>query len=233
MIGIGIGTHRRRFQDFLPDNVDNLAVWLRADKGITKGFSDMISQWDFENGTFRGVSNVAQSTGANQPTHVISDVNYNGQSVVSFDGNDFLDGIAFSSVIAQPTTIFIVGNFGGINEAFLDATGGANRNVVFTSANFSINAGATLAGSANNTNVHIFECIFNGGGSELILDGTSDVAGNAGANSLGSLRIGQNSAGALSLTGKVAEITIYDALASAADRLRIRTYLSARYNITI
>jgi len=228
---IGIGVHGRKFTDFLPTNVSNLAVWLRADKGVTFDGGGRVSQWDFENGTFRGVSNVSQGTAANQPLLIVADSNYNNQSVIDFDGNDHLDSGVFSSVITQPNTMFVVGNFGGAgNEAFLDAVAAGNREVVFqTGGATTLFAGASLSGSASDTSVHIYESTFNGVSSEIIIDGSSDATGDSGAEGLASLRIGANITPGFFLTGKEAEIIIYNANVSSSDRVKIRNYLKTRY----
>jgi len=72
--------------DFSPDDITSIAVWLKGDRGITKDSNNAVSQWDFENGTFRGVSSVIQGIGANQPTHNSSNASYNNNSTVDFDG---------------------------------------------------------------------------------------------------------------------------------------------------
>ncbi len=217
----------------LPTDLANLAVWLRADLGVSTPNS-AVSQWDFENGTFRGVSNVAQGTGANQPTHVVSDAAYNNQSTISFDGNDYLDGANFSSDIAQPSTYFVVGDYGAGNDTFIDRAGGVNRNVVGlnSTSKYQAFAGTPLLSAGNDDLApHIIETLFNGAASEILVDGGSVVSGNAGAAGLSSLRVGDNIVLSGGLTGTIAEIIIYKANVSAANRTLIRNYLNTRYAI--
>lgn len=223
---------------FLPTDIANIAVWLRADKGITTS-GGAVSQWDFENGTFRGVDKVSQGTGANQPTHIVSDAAYNNRSVISFDGTDWLDTIAFSSPIAQPNTIFIVGDasaIGGAERNFflqtpnLDASGDVNsfENV---SSGWRISAGVNLTGGTEDTNVNLFEAIYNGVSSSLDINGSNVLSGNTGADPMKDMRVGNHSNGVIGLTGKIAEIIVYNALLSAGDRTLVRSYLNMRYNV--
>jgi len=222
---------------FLPTQLVNLAVWLRADKGITKDGGDAISQWDFENGTFRGQSNVAQAVGANQPTHVISDAAYNGQSTVSFDGGDYLDTSTFSSALSQPNSIFIVGEFSAIpTEMMIDSIVAGDRTIIYSGAGPEnrLFAGANLNGGTTDANPHIYEGLFNSPNSELLVDGVSEATGDAGTDGMPSLRVGSDiNAVANFLTGTIAEVIVYNALVSPVDRTLIRNYLSTRYSITV
>ena len=234
MIGIGIGTHRRRVQDFLPDNVANLAVWLRADQGITIP-GGAVEFWDFINGTFRGVFRMGQGAGANRPTHIVNDPVYNNQSTVSFDGGDHLDAPNFSSALTQPNTYFIVGNLDaiGVTNTFMDRAGGASRNLLTARAvnDWQLFAGISLFGGVTNTNSNIFEFLYNGASSELLINGAGISSGNVGAQALDSLRVGDSFALSAGLSGKIAELIIYDANLSVADRTAVRNYLNTRYAI--
>jgi len=228
--------------EWLPTKMRDLAIWLRPDFGITKDGSNNVSQWNFKNGTFRGASNVAQATGANQPLWVATHASYNGRPVLGFSSaNDYMDSATFSSVLAQPSTFFVVGNFGtlvgGMGQAFFDATASGNRNLIFlrdvTPNTNAIFAGTIVAGSNANANVHIFDTAINGASSNLFIDGTSDISGNANTQGLSSLRIGANITPGFFLTGNIAEIIIYSALLNAAERTKVGQYLSKRYAITI
>lgn len=225
---------RRRQGGFLPTNITNLAFWLRADKGVTTS-GGAVSQWDFDT-AFRGVSNVAQATGANQPSHTVSDSAYNNQSTISFDGGDYLDGANWSSALAQPNYYFIVGNVGGIGEAMIDRAGGTGRNLIAASTldDWQMYAGTSLlSAGATDTSKHLFEATFDGVSSALVIDGVSIMSGDAGAQSLDSLRVGENIVLSGGLTGKIAEIAAYTAEPSAADKTLLRNYGSSRYDISI
>jgi len=233
-----------RTKEFSPNSIANLAIWLRPDYGITKDGSNNVSQWNFRNGTFRGVSNVAQAVGANQPLWVASHASYNNRPVLSFSsGNDYMDSAAFSSVLAQPSTYFVVGNFGtlvgGTGQTFFDAVVAGNRNVIWatnaTPNKNSIFAGTVISGSNADTSSHIFDGVVNGASSNLTLDGTSNVSGDANTQGLSALRIG----GQITipppqpLTGILGELIIYAALLNAAERTKVRQYLRTLYAITI
>ncbi len=198
--------------DNYPLYMTNLAFWLRADQGIPI-INGAVSQWDFINGDFRGVSNAVQAAGGSQPNHIEFDSAYNFQSTIDFDGGDFLDSAVFSSVLAQPSTYLIIGNIGvDANEVFIDKVGaGANRNQITSrgpaSSDWAMFSGATIDSALNNnTNPHIIQSIFNGANSKMFLDDVSIITANAGVQGLASLRIGDNIVLSGGLTGKVAEI---------------------------
>lgn len=235
------GDRRRRRHDngngFDANSIVNLALWLRADTGVTSDGADAVSQWDFKNGTFRGVSNVAQATGVNQPTLVASNASYNNQPTINFDGNDFLDSVAFSSVIAQADTIFIVADADvTASRIYIDTATGANQQQIFSrgggNADWGIFAGSVLStGAIIDSNVHIQEYTVNGVNSEIIIDGVSEATGAAGAGDLDSLRVGISSTGTFGLLGDIAEIIIYTDDVSAGDRTILRDYLNERYGL--
>lgn len=221
---------------FSPSDMANVAVWLRADLGITKDGGDAISQWDFENGTFRSVNKVTQASSSNKPTHIASDAAYNNQSTVSFGGDDYLDGANFSSALAQPTTFFIVGDVPTTPQNFIDRAGGAGRYSFGRSAadKFSMYQGTSLNSTpSGDANINIFEGVFNGASSEMFLNGTSIASGDAGTDSTDSIRIGDNIVLTGGLTGKFAELVIINGEAPAGDRTSFRNYASSRYNITL
>ena len=70
-----------------PDQVTGLWQWLKADAGITKDGSDLVSAWADQSG---GGRNVTQGTAANKPLWV--DAVYNTLPAIRFGGNDYLDG---------------------------------------------------------------------------------------------------------------------------------------------
>jgi hypothetical protein len=78
--------------------------------------------------------------------------------------------------------------------------------------------------------------LFTGLTSQIFINGTSSAASAAGATREGNsfaMRMFGLSATVYRLNGGVAEILYYDRALSVAERLKINTYLSKKYNITI
>lgn len=89
---------------FNPTTISGLTVWLKADTGITKDGSNLVSAWNDQSGNN---NHFAQATGANQPLYTASA--QNGLPSIVFDGtNDYL------TTSTTPTlgeyTAFIVGS---------------------------------------------------------------------------------------------------------------------------
>lgn len=218
---------------FLPTQLPDLAVWVRADSGITADGANAVEFWDFKNGLFRGVTRLGQGVLGNRPTLIENDPAYNNKATLSFDGGDYLDTPNFTAVLTQPTTIFAVGEFGIVpNEMMIDSTAG-NRNVVYSGAGPQnrLFAGANLLGGVTDTNPHIYQGIFNGVTSEILVDGISEVIGDAGAENMPSVRIGTDVGLANFLNGKVAELIIVNTLLTAAEQAATCNFLKAYYAI--
>jgi hypothetical protein len=100
----GIGSRRL---GFLPTDIDNCAVWLRADLGISV-VSGAVSSWMDKSGLGNHMS---QATSSKRPAYVANAVG--GQPALSFDGvDDHLTG-TLATVFAgttQDLTIFSVAN---------------------------------------------------------------------------------------------------------------------------
>lgn len=225
---------------FLPDQMHDLAFWIRPDQSIVQAFLDgtnRLAQLNFKNGTFRGVSAVTQAVGANQPLWVASHASYGNRPVLDFSsGNDYMSSAAFSSVIAQPATYFIAGNFGVVAnlETFMDAATAGSRNTIYNQAStFRIFAGTVLTGGASNTAPHIFDYVFNGASSNITVDGVSNATGNSGAQGLSGIRIGADIIPGGFLTGNLAEIICYAALLTDAERTKVRNYQSNYFQLPI
>lgn len=83
MIGIGIGTHRRRYEDaFLPTDLADLFWWTRAGFGVTEIGGDVSQVDDFGSANLPQV----QATGLDQPTLITNVIN--GHPIIRYDGVD-------------------------------------------------------------------------------------------------------------------------------------------------
>jgi hypothetical protein len=88
-------------------------------------------------------------------------------------------------VIPQPYTIFGVANLGpAIYPQLFDATTTPSVYIVYAPGNVQMAAGSTLSGGALTEDTHLLTGLYNGANSELFVDGSSRVSGNAGNSSI-------------------------------------------------
>lgn len=85
---------------FEPTAIANLFAWYRADLGVTKDGSDLVSQWDDQSGN--GGPDLTAS-GSARPTH--NSANFNSQDSISFDGSS--DILTAASTQALPLHWFL------------------------------------------------------------------------------------------------------------------------------
>jgi hypothetical protein len=97
----------------------------------------------------------------------------------------------------------------------------------------SLNAGTALSGGAPDTNRHVFIATFDGATSELMIDGSVALSGNAGANSMAGFTLGssRSSGGASLLSGRVAEVLVYPRKLSASEKTAITAYGQAKHGV--
>jgi len=95
-IGIGIGIPGGGVVPaFLPTDLPNCLVWLRADKGITLATAD-VATWA-NMGTGGSAYNLTQADTTKDPLFVAADANHNGHPSVEFDGvAEWLEGATAS-----------------------------------------------------------------------------------------------------------------------------------------
>lgn len=95
----------RTLEVFSPINVANLAVWLRADSGVTIS-GGTVSQWSDGSGNNL---NASQSTPANAPSVITNVALLNNKPALLFDGsNDFLNGLTIPGIDISSASVFVV-----------------------------------------------------------------------------------------------------------------------------
>ena len=89
---------------FSPSDLDTLALWLKADVGITKDGSDRVSAWASQTGSY----SLSQSTGSKQPLYVASQIN--SLPIIRFLTNDHLKKTSsvFNGDASLPMTVAVV-----------------------------------------------------------------------------------------------------------------------------
>lgn len=189
---------------------------------------------------------VSQATTGNKPTwqNGVGD-QLNGHPVILFDGiDDYLRG-AFTTggALSQPFTVFIVAKLDalavndGSNRFVFDGDDGVNRALGGTNATpnpdtWRISAGASVNGSASDSNWNMWLCLFNGASSQFWHNGISEASGNAGGNVIDGLTMGNGATGGVPWLGPVIECVIYDSNLSNADKNEVGNYLATRYGLS-
>lgn len=180
-----------------PASLSTGVLWYRADLGVSiDGVSGKVVGWADQIGTY----DLVQTTEAQQPTLAASDVNFNGQSSIQFDGNDWLDAAADLG-LAQPcwwAWVARVAN-GADYQTIGDAKSGTRQiervNAGEQTSCFAGLANVESAVSITTTTV-LFIVQFNGASTTHRISSSSvAVTGNAGANAMGTLRVGAAPAG--------------------------------------
>jgi hypothetical protein len=90
---------------FVPTDLSNLRQWYKADAGITKDGSDLVSVWADQSGNVVNLN--LTSTGANRPIWVDSVVD--GKPVVRFSGSQLMLLTNYdTNYFTAPCTLFLV-----------------------------------------------------------------------------------------------------------------------------
>jgi len=211
---------------FNPKSIAGLQGWWDAADAATVTISTGVSEWRDKSGNDRHAS---QGTGNNQPAYTNQ---LNGRNVITFDGsNDSLLTTSFS--LSQPYTLFAVARrSGGGASNFYDRVGNGASLGSFGGV-FYIFAGTGLNGPSQDIDWHIFNAEHSGSNSVFRVDGQDSASGNAGTQAISDgLRFGANGAGSGSfLNGDIAEILLYNVIASTAQRNAILSYLDKKWGV--
>lgn len=213
----------------------SMALWLRADRGITLNGSN-VSAWADQSG---GGNNVSQGTAGNQPAFNSSNGSFNSKPSVDPVYPRYLNGSI--STIAQPFAIFGAGKSGtstGAEQMFLD-TDPAERMLGCSGSGaiqtyFSIQ----LIGVGQTTTPAAIGAIINGASSSVFFNAkTPVVTGNAGTGQATTLYVGAYSGAPNTAQfhwgGPICEVILLNVLPTTPMKDAILTYLGARYGLTI
>ncbi len=241
----------------LPTALSGLKLWLRADLGCTAG------SWLDQSGLGDSGRNAAQASAPLQPTINATDASYNNQSTLSFaaaSGQYMLTG-TWSTALAQPCSVFVVGNNDGTatTEFYFDGIDGANR-LVLDKSNatvYEVFAGASAGGGidgVNNPAAHGFTMAspsvvlseFNGASSSAYVNSEIPlgsrgapspyypaIVANAGAGQALGLTIGAAVNTTLPLNGKLREVIVYNRILTITERRQVLAYIASNSGITV
>lgn len=224
----------------------NLQVWLKAD-AIAAYDGTAVASWADKSGNGNAATQAADSLKPLLKWSIIS-----GKPVVRFDGtNDMLTGSL--SISGGNTTAFVVvavnsgtPSYGRILNC--GTVGTADQNNAASGIHFlRESTNATVRGFRNNAAMDgnaisyatftVLSSRYNGSTHALWKDGAAGSLGpiaSTGSFSATAYRISENllEDGSV-LNGDVAEVIIYNASLSDADRQAVEDYLGAKYGITI
>jgi hypothetical protein len=194
--------------------------------GVNQAAStELVSQWRDVSGNAR---HIAQATDANKPQLLV----FGTLRELNFSGADRLDG---SAALAQPYSVlaYVNATNDAVNQALTDSTVGASALYIDDAAGdkWSLYAGtAAVNGPANTGVLHSVAAVFDGAASKVSMDAGAQTTGNAGADGLTALRVGDNAAGTGGLVAAyVLELVIVSRVATTQEISDFHTYAVARH----
>ena len=211
-----------------PAATGKLAVGLDGSSVVTTG--GVVTQWTDQIGNY-------DATGS---ASLISANTGNGfHNVLSFDGTQSLRTGVFDAAFPQTNVIFIVAAYETPIEArfLVDGINSSGRNAVYTRSNgtYAMYAGAQIINNNVVAQTGVFQvycAIFNGTSSQLRIDGTKILGtANVGTAALNGLAIASDYNNNQKLSGKIAEILVYNGGLNTAQIETIEGYLQSKYII--
>jgi hypothetical protein len=214
---------------FTPSSITGLKLWVQSNMGITLGTG--VSAWADQSGLG---NNLAQATGAAQPTLNASDAAYNNAPTLSFNGSQYLT--VADPLSSLPYTIYVVGE---------STSGSSNQVMVSTTSNspnlyyeggitaWTIYGGANLSSSNGTRTKQAYVGIYTGTSASALYINTSSSAaasGSAGSStSSGTLYVGAQIGPQNELIGKIASVLLYNGTHTQSQISQVLTYLANAY----
>jgi hypothetical protein len=223
---------------FSPLDIPGLQLWLDASQIVGLNDGDPVTTWSDLSGNGYDAT---QATASKKPLYKTNIKN--GRPCVLSDGVD--DALYSSVVSTHPFTIYAVvyaaANVGADHSFLTDGdSGGARRNVctfgdgsVPNAAKMSIYNGAGPIYSANALTATwcVVAWVQNGASTKVYVNGTEEISGNSGTDSINGLTLMNRYTLDVSLDGYVGEFALYQGAHGTSDRQAIQNYLSSRWGI--
>ena len=218
-----------------------MQLWLKADTGVIKDASNLVSEWDDQSGNN---FNVIQATGSKQP--LFADNTLNGKPSVKFDGiDDYLQTPGQVNLLnGGDISLFVVVKPGAMQNTYadiIDYTHATNVNMVmqqdYTWTNQFYFQGNNRQ-QLDPNNFMIFSSVFKNGVSAFsYLNGSNQKGGALSAATTyiepNYVTIGNKSNQAFprQFNGDIVEIIVYNTALSDSDRSAVESYLISKYAI--
>ena len=204
-------------------------VWLRADRGVRRGLSDLVTDW--RDTTVNPVL-LSNSTLTSLPEWRAAEVN--GRPALHFDGNDWLYGVGMPTGSYTKVAVCQLDDLAPTNNVFSSVSwhalyfGSSDKARLFHGGDFVTSATGVAVGTPI---VLVATYDAASGDGVLYQDGVQVGSGNDGLagnwdNSIVLGAFGFN----YFLSGSIAEVMAYDHVLSAADLADLHGYLMRRYH---
>ena len=225
----------RRASDNATQNIgfDGQDLDIAALESFCAGADGFVTTWFDQSGNG---ANATQTTASSQPKIVSSGsvILENSKPAVSFDGvNDTLQ-YDFSPDEVQPFTLFFVRRYRDVLSIYVglgvDSTPNTGYAEIANVSQFRTYYGTYLVNGSSNTNQGLWYSLGNGVNSEIGLDSSTAMTGNAGTSGLELLSIGSAGGSAFFAPINTQSIVIYNSDQSS-NRTGIETALNDYYNI--
>ena len=238
-IGIALSVGSGSGSSFRANTLPSLTAWYKADAGITLNGST-VSTWADQSGIGDSNRNLAQGTGANQPTFVASDTNLGGRPSLLFTAasSTRLVSGAWSAAPAQPLTLYMTVRGGTVSNQYM-CDGRSGRGLIQmldASGKAAFYAGSTVSSTISLISTSAVLCSVNNGASStgyVSHYSAADATGNFGTNAFDGITVGCGFNAANFFGGNVAEILVYAAAHTATERQVVMSYLGAKYSISV
>lgn len=219
---------------FTPLTDAGLKAWYDFSLGATTGGGNITALAD-QSGTGDANKNLTK-VGAGNITYTASDAAYGGKSTGSFPGTgERMDSAGlWAASLPQPLTIYAVGHATNAGGRIVDGTAGARAIVLNNSGLWSTYGGAAFVDAAASTPGSPTKvcAVLNGASSAIYIGGTfaaSAGTGNAGADTVTRLSLGDLFGGGGPLNGKIAAVIVSSGAHNATLRAQYAAYLLARF----
>lgn len=216
------------------------AAWYDAANLSSIVIATGVSDWKDLSGNGR---HLTQATSTSQPAY--GSASFNARPGLTFDGVDdtmatssFTVGTVSSTFVAMtPTSV------AGSNKDYVTSGSGGNETAhilyqsptTIATGSLNLYSGVGIISGANAILLNtpcIAAGITNGSSSEVRVNGTIIVSGNAGANSwINGIRLARQSSGTLYAAAIYAEVLIFNRAVSAASRQKIEAYLAWKWGL--
>lgn len=224
----------KRTRAFVPSDLPGLIHDWDADN-IAQADASAVSSWP--DAVVGGVAAV-QATASQQPTLKTNILN--GHKVVRFDGAvTNADHIlaTYPSTLAQPTTVFLVGQTAvdGVARKFFDSPGTTGRNILEMTVGGLWNgfSGTNRTFGTADANWNIHTLVFGANSVARVNGLNKSLAGSFGTTGCDGLDIGNRGTNNLGTKGDIARILVFNRALSNDEIVHVQNYLSKRYAIAI